>query len=86
MELHFQKLKGTHHRLTKLSHCAIYEYIYCLCGTLCSKKGKEHVECNLDSIDVWNTPLVRDEPEVDKVDLKEREKGRNMFRYDLLKQ
>ena len=86
MELHFQMLKGMHHRLNQaITLCYIYEYI-CLCGTLCSKKGKEHVECNLDSIDVWNTPLVRDEPEVDKVDLKEREKGRNMFRYDLLKQ
>jgi len=76
MEFPLSNVERIRHRLTKLSHCAIYEYI-CLC-TLCSKKGKEHVECNLDSIDVWNTPLVRDEPEVDKVDLKERERKRHV--------
>lgn len=32
-----------------------------------SKKREEHVECNLDSINVRNTPLVGDELEVDKV-------------------
>mmetsp|Transcript_24137 Transcript_24137/g.52079 ORF Transcript_24137/g.52079 Transcript_24137/m.52079 type:complete len:104 (-) Transcript_24137:634-945(-) len=37
------------------------------CLFLGSKKGKEHVECNLDSVDVWNTPLVGNELEVDKV-------------------
>jgi len=39
----------------------------CLC-LLGSKKRKEHVESNLDGVDVGNAPLVGDEPEVDEVD------------------
>ena len=38
----------------------------------------------MDSVDVWNTPLVRDELEVDKVDL-EKMKSRDMMERKVLK-
>ena len=49
--------QGQANKSTSISHLSL----------LRSKKRKEHVERNLDSVDVWNAPLVGNELEVDHV-------------------
>ena len=64
----YPRVVSAHQSCTHSRHCPqVGKDIKCL-SLLGSKKRKEHVERNLHSIDVRNTPLVRNKLEVNKVD------------------